>query len=247
MRIRPDTRTGRILLSVAGWLLRRIIALLGYSWRIRVAEGAEHLERVLALGDPVVITLWHNRLVTGAPFLLRWIHRRGLPLTALASASDDGELLARTIEPWGGKIVRGSATRGGAKGVLGTYRAIQRQRTSPIIVPDGPTGPAYRYKEGACHLARLSGAELVPLGFAAHRYWTIRSWDRLFVPLPFTRVVVTVGAPTTVAADADDEALEAARRVQEDTLNRLTARAEALAGAPPLDGAPVPPRASGIG
>ena len=240
MRVRQETRTGRALMTVAGWILRTSIGLLGRTWRIRVGEGAEHLERAVAAGTPVVITLWHNRLVTCGPFLLRWVHRRGLLLSVLASASRDGELFVRTVEPWGAHIVRGSATRGGFKAIWGTYRALQRLGRSAVIVPDGPTGPAYRYKEGACHLARLSGAPLLPLGCAARRYWTLRSWDRLFIPRPFTRVVFTVGVPTTVHADADAEALEGVRGAQEATLNRLTSRAEALAGAPPLDGAPVP-------
>jgi len=244
MRIRPETRTGRATLSLAGWLLRTCIGLLGRTWRIEVGEGAEHLERAIDSGDPVVITLWHNRLVASAPFLHRWVHLRGHRLTVLASDSSDGELFVRTIEPWGANIVRGSATRGRVKAILGAVRAITRLGTSAVIVPDGPAGPVYHYREGAGHIARLSGAALMPLGFAARRYWTVRSWDRLFVPRPFTRVVVTVGAPTTPDPDDDDDAREVARQEQEAALNRLTARAEVLAGAPPLEGAPVPALAS---
>jgi hypothetical protein len=36
---------------------------------------------------------------------------------------------------------------------------------------------------------------MVPIGFAAHPVWALRSWDRFRVPWPFARVRVSHGAP----------------------------------------------------
>ena len=43
--------------------------------------------------------------------------------------------------------------------------------------------------------------------------------------LPFSRGAVVLGDPIRVDADADDDALRAARQRLEDELNRVTARA----------------------
>lgn len=44
-------------------------------------------------------------------------------------------------------------------------------------------------------LARLSGSPVVPISFACSSGVKLRTWDRLLVPFPFSRVVVEVGEP----------------------------------------------------
>ena len=81
---------------------------------------------------------------------------------------------------------------------------------------------------GTAVLAKLAGAPIVPLAYAASRSWRVRSWDRLVVPKPFSRAVVTVGAPIEVAADLTDDELAAISAELELALNELVARAEEL-------------------
>lgn len=239
MALRHDTPVGRLVLSAAGWLLRAAFATLGRTWRVEFVEGAAHLPSLHGDG-PVILTFWHNRIVLAVRPLLGRLHRRGMPVTVLASGSREGELVARTVGGWGVPAVRGSATRGGRQALWGTYRALKRSRSSPVVVPDGPTGPAYRYKAGVLHLARLSGAPILPLGLAASAYWTVGSWDRLMIPRPFARIAVAVGEPRGVPRSLEDAALEAERRRREDELNRLTAAAERAAGTPGPPDRPLP-------
>jgi lysophospholipid acyltransferase (LPLAT)-like uncharacterized protein len=208
-------------------------------------EGAEHLEAILAARRPVIVCLWHNRALLGTPFLRDGILRRGLPMTLLVSQSSDGEILARFVISQGAGVVRGSSTRGGRQALRGAVRAIAEEGASPIIVPDGPVGPVYRFKPGALQMARLTGAPIVLLGFAAGRSKALGSWDRLIVPWPFTRIAVVVGAPETIERDLPAAALEARRSALEERLAAVDRRAEKAVGAsdpaepgPPLD-APV--------
>ena len=64
-----------------------------------------------------------------------------------------------------------------------------------MIAPDGSTGPPHEFKPGAIMLARLSGSPVVPISFACSRGVHLRTWDRLLVPLPFSRIALEVGEP----------------------------------------------------
>ena len=57
----------------------------------------------------------------------------------------------------------------------------------------------------------------------------LNNWDRSAINLPFGRIAATASGPIYVPRDADDAALEAARLQVENELNRLTARAYAIA------------------
>lgn len=247
MRIRHDTRFGGALMTGASWLLRGVVGAIGRTWRVELVEGRERLDALLDRGEPVILTFWHNRSVLALPLLLHHLHRRGFDVTVLASGSRDGELVARTVRGWGVHVVRGSATRGGREALWGTFRAIRRRGSSPVVVPDGPTGPPYVYKVGVLHLARLSGSAVLPLGLAANRYWTVGSWDRLMVPLPFARIAVVVGEPRTVARGIQGDALERERLDREAALNRLTGLAEGAAGSPGPAERPLPPGPAPVG
>ena len=56
--------------------------------------------------------------------------------------------------------------RSGAMAMRDMYVAIKDQDLSPLIAPDGSTGPAHEFKPGAIMLARLSGSPVVPLSFS---------------------------------------------------------------------------------
>ena len=61
--------------------------------------------------------------------------------------------------------------------------------------PDGPRGPAFELKTGTVLMARMGGAPLLPLGYAADRAWVLDTWDRFTIPRPFSKVVIAVGDP----------------------------------------------------
>jgi len=231
VRIDPSTRWGSWLLGLGARLAGLLVNVTGWTCRFQVVEGAAHLEGILTAGRPVIVCLWHNRALLGTPFLRNRLLRRGVPMTLLVSQSQDGELLARFTLNQGASVVRGSSTRGGRQALRGAVRAVVDEGSSPIVVPDGPVGPVYRFKPGTLQIARLSGAPIILLGFAAKRSQALGSWDRLLVPLPFTRIAVAFGAPETIERDLPPAALEERRAALEAGLARLTRRAEEAVGA----------------
>ncbi len=224
---RRRTRSRRAAYALAAPLLRGVIRLLSASWRVRVVEGGEHLEAALAGDRPVVLCFWHDELVAGVGLLSRRFRARGKPLAYMVSPSVDGDLVTRVLEGMGGLVARGSATRSGVKALRDLYRLTAKQGASPVILPDGPQGPPRVMKEGAILLSQLSGAPILCVATAARASWRLATWDRLRVPLPFTRLALAVAAPRAVGATATAEALEAERRALESDLLALGERAAA--------------------
>ena len=68
------------------------------------------------------------------------------------------------------------------------------------------------------------------MAVVAKRRIDFKSWDRASIGLPFNRCAIVVGDPIHVPPDADDDAMETARRAVEDGLDAVHARAYAMVG-----------------
>ena len=231
MGLDKDSRHGSLLIGIGARLARWLMLAFGCTWRIKIVAGSEHVDSLLAEPRPVLVSFWHNRLFAFSYFVYRRLHRRGIDLTLLASQSRDGELVTRVAKGWGLNVVRGSASRGGVAALRGLHRAVTRGGSSPIMIPDGPRGPLYHFKVGVAVLAQTSRAPILPFGIAANRFFNLKSWDRIIVPWPFSRVAITVGEPQVVERGLSEEELEAERQRLEGLINDLTRQAEEAVGA----------------
>lgn len=164
------------------------------TMRWRVTGEEQHLAPLLESGERFIPCVWHQRQVMAVAYLRR-LARRGVVPGALVSPSKDGELAARVLPKLGVVAVRGSGRRSGALAMRDMYVAIKDQNLSPLIAPDGSTGPPHEFKPGAIMLARLSGSPVVPISYAASRGVFLNTWDKLLLPLPFARIEVEIGEP----------------------------------------------------
>jgi lysophospholipid acyltransferase (LPLAT)-like uncharacterized protein len=220
---------GRVLAPLGPAAVAAIYRTLGASYRY-VVSRPERLDSLLA-GEPVVLAMWHDQAFAAARFLDRRLHRGGLALTLIASQSRDGELVARLAGKLDIPVVRGSTSRGGRGAILALHRALVKQGSSPLLAPDGPRGPRHVAKTGAVLLARFGQAPIVPLAFAATSGLTLRSWDRMVIPRPWSRVGIAIGDARRVPRDLDGERLESERARLEQTLEALTTEARVAIGA----------------
>lgn len=171
---------------------------------------------------PWVLSFFHG---TQWP-LLAWARRR--PTLVMVSHSADGQLQARALGLLGFLVVRGSSSRGGARGLAAIVRGLKRYTTDAAFAVDGPRGPYGVPKAGALVAARRSGGVLVPMGSAIGSGKTFtRAWDRFALAWPFTRVAVVMGAPLEareVGSEADDaDALAVAIRDANDQARGILA------------------------
>jgi len=207
----------RILFWMVSVIGAALIRLLGKSWRITVV-GQENVEKVWKQHKRVIYAFWHGRL-----FALAYTHRRQR-VGILISQHRDGEFIARIVQRLGMTPVRGSSTKGGAKGVLEMIKAGQNHDLA--ITPDGPKGPRYKVQPGAAYLASRAGIPLIPMTNSAKSAWILKSWDIFMIPKPFTRVMVLIGQPLWVNPEAEQEELQQAGQKLEEELLALTQKAD---------------------
>ena len=204
-----------------------LVRALGTTLRLRVA-GTEDVGRHWAAGQPVIYAVWHGQIL-----MVPWLNERlrashgARPATALVSRSGDGEIVARYLTRFGLDSVRGSTSRGAGEAGRALVATVRRGR-DVAIVPDGPRGPCGQLQPGVVALAALTGAPVVPLGFAARPAWRLATWDEFQIPSPFARAALVFGAMTSIARDADRER---ARKEIERSLDEATAAADRLVSA----------------
>ncbi|MCR4820889.1 MAG: lysophospholipid acyltransferase family protein [Elusimicrobiales bacterium] len=172
--------------------------------------------------QPFIYALWHNRQL-----LHIGIHRDE-GLHTLASASRDGDYISAVLENLGYSVARGSTdtNKSNYKKSLTAARSLMRAlkagKTIAITV-DGPLGPKYSVQEGAIFLARITGCPIVPIASAASISIKLKTWDRLEIPMPFSRIKAVFGKPYRISKNADQK--EEAQILQKKLLD-LTEKAE---------------------
>ena len=148
-------------------------------------------------------------------------------LNVLISRSIDGEIIARTVEKWGFKTVRGSKGKKGS--VEATMQLIERLKKDECVamMVDGPRGPAFVAKEGVIKIAKMSQAPIVPVYWYSEdpSFFKLPSWDSFRYPFFYTRLLNLYGEPIHVNADNTDEQDEQVRIQLQESLNELEKRA----------------------
>ena len=201
----------RLLAFVGAGILKSLFLTL----RLRVEDPYGFVKS--ASTDPAIFCFWHNRIL-GITFVFRKIYpKRRKGVTVLTSASKDGEILANIVAAFGMGSARGSSSRRGSRALLELVRLV-RSGTDIAITPDGPRGPRYSLGPGVIQLAQSTGAQILPVHASFSRCIRMKTWDGFIIPLPFTKVSVTLGAPMTIPAQIDDEGFENERKKLEDIL-----------------------------
>lgn len=217
---RRMTRARRVLYALAAPLGAALIRLWWLSCRVVRIEGEEHLVAALARAPSLIPCYWHQHQLYCGKFLVEQ-RARGLLPGWLISPSVDGELGALLVRRFGGAVIRGSSTHTGARALRDYYQALTRDGLSPVITPDGPRGPRFRFKLGALLLAQMSQRPILPMAYAASRAWLVK-WDKFVIPVPFfARIAIAIGPPRYVARVTDAAGLERLQAEMERELQRV--------------------------
>jgi lysophospholipid acyltransferase (LPLAT)-like uncharacterized protein len=185
-------------------------------WEVR---GYEHLDSIATRGRRAIFTFWHS-CIFGATWFWR---NRGI--VVMSSVSRDAEFTGRFIKRFGYGTARGSATRGSGR-ALAEMAGCLANGIEVAFTIDGPRGPAYIAKPGAVTLARHTGQAILPFHVAARRRVELPSWDRLAIPLPFTRALVLIAEPIYVSREATGEEIASAQAALQSALDELRVTGE---------------------
>jgi len=139
-----------------------------------------------------------------------------LGLTILVSHSKDGEIMARATRALGYRVTRGSSTRGAVGGLLALIKAV-RDGHNVVLAVDGPKGPRGVCKPGIIRVVQKAGVPLFPVGVASTRRFVFKkTWNQVYLPLPFSRQVIFIDKPIYFPKKASPEEMNHhCRRVEE--------------------------------
>lgn len=222
---RPFTFGQRCSLVLIHWVGVLAIRLIGMTLRFSASTEEEDVADPAALPPPGCIAPFWHRAVFPATYFFR---NRGI--SVMTSRSFDGEYIARIIESFGFKAVRGSSSRGAVRALLGMHTVIEANGVAAFTI-DGPRGPIYIAKPGPTLLARNTGQPIRCFYVAVRDAWVLNSWDRFVIPKPFTRAHVRWSAPITVPRETSSGGLQQYHQQMQDALERVRAAAESIVGA----------------
>lgn len=190
----------RLLIRAADWAFFLLVRLIGITMRYET-EGWENFEAIENADRLPIYSFWHDRIFAGTYFF------RNRGIVVITSQSKDGEYIARFIKRLGYGAIRGSSTRGGTKALVEMIRAM-KQGLPMAFSLDGPKGPRYEAKPGAVLLAKKTGNPLMPFVVECRHFFRLKSWDRMQIPCPFTKVKIIIAKPIYVSAEADENEIE---------------------------------------
>lgn len=197
-------------------ILAFIVKMISLTYRVSFDDPDKWFSQESPSPWPVVLTLWHNRIIFTASFVRKSLLQR---MSVLISNSRDGEYVSTFIKFFGLNVVRGSSSKGGAQALIELNREIKNGHTV-ILTLDGPRGPRYTVHPGAIAIAQTQAVPILPISVNAKSYWQAKSWDGTQIPKPFTKVVFKVGKPLPIPADMD---MEDAENLVKDAMMAVTA------------------------
>ena len=194
------------LLAILGSTILRLLFL---TLRLDFEDRTGFTKNILK--SPVIMCFWHNRILgITLAFLRHYPGKTRKGVNVLTSASRDGEILAQLVGQFGMDAVRGSSSRRGSRALRELIDLIENGGDI-AITPDGPRGPRYSLGPGAISLAQLTSAPIAPVHARFSRCLRMKTWDGFIIPLPFSKVSVTVDDPIHLPREMNDEEFETAR------------------------------------
>lgn len=209
-RTKPDPFLSGTVYRITGWRLWFLVwpaslLLRLYYATLRIRIDAKDEAALRNTSQPLVVVAWHNRSFI-VPFIFRRFRRPG-KCFCLISPSRAAAWEDAMFHLLGIPSARGSSSRRSIVAMRELLKGFH-EGNDICISPDGPTGPRYEFKRGATVAARLTKAPILLLGAESECAWRPHTWDRHFVPLPFSRVTLRgrILNPAELFRGRDDEA-----------------------------------------
>ena len=208
-----------LLFSLLG---RWVFQILFFLNKISV-KGEENLLKLLKSGEPVMLCVWHGRLLFPS-----WYTRHHTTLHIISSRHPDSEILAHILRHWGYGLIRGSSKKGGMH-VIREMTKIFKRGGIIAVTNDGPKGPPRIAKSGSIGLAIKNNVKIITITGSATKYWEMKSWDRFMLPKPFGEIKIVVSNPMDIAkktftAEEEVQLLSKFMNHYQDEVDQLTGK-----------------------
>ena len=167
--------------------------------------------------DGALLALWHNRLAFGMHIFKKYDN-----VFALASLHTDGKIITDVIRAMDYGVIEGSTNRNPTSAVRSIINSLELGNKI-VITPDGPRGPVHKINSTITKIAYKYNKPLIPISCMATKYFMLNSWDKMILPKPFGKIIVTIGNSIKLSGNvANDDSL-----LEKELLN-LSYKAETL-------------------
>jgi lysophospholipid acyltransferase (LPLAT)-like uncharacterized protein len=184
---------GSAAIKLKGLMFAWTLRLQRLTWRVCM-EGEQQLDRLYNAGNRFLVCFWHGKYVPIFPLL------EGYRACIVSSLSVRGSVIAEICANFGYQSAQipDHHTHDPLK-LMGDVLSDAQAVATAV---DGPLGPYHRVKYGIIRMASALGYELLPVSVGSRRKIVLRKrWDRMELPLPFTRVCLVFGRPIQVPSE----------------------------------------------
>jgi lysophospholipid acyltransferase (LPLAT)-like uncharacterized protein len=193
--------------------LYRFIRLYSATLHLSIENESPWMDH-LRNGGRVILCAWHQQFF-GA--IRHFQNYREFKPGLMISKSKDGEIIAGVALRSGWEAIRGSSSRGGGEAMKEIIKKLEQTGLAGHIV-DGPRGPAGVIKNGLIGIAHATDSVIVPFYVSADRAWYFKSWDRFFLPKPFSHVTIKFDEMLRLSPTTDEAEFESQRKLVENIM-----------------------------
>ena len=207
-------------ISVKGFLIASFSRLLRKTWRVHI-EGQDYLDGYYTNGRRCLIGFWHGKYAPIFPLL------EGYDALVITSLSTRGSILGEICRSFGYKNAQipDEPKLDSFKQLLHDLKPMKVSGTAL----DGPLGPYHKTKPSLIRLCGMLGLDMVPVTVSSSRsIKASKRWDKLEVPLPFSRVCLIFGEPIPIPSHLKHSELQTFSKHIDQELDELQTRAEAI-------------------
>lgn len=169
---------------IANVIERTLLRLILKTCKIDTCGIAPFVQQ--AKNGPVLLMCWHNRLNLFAYAIEKWGNE--LNYAVVISNSGDGEILGAVVERHSNMKAIRVAHDARHQALRAILKSIKVENRVIAITPDGPRGPRYQSKPGAVIAAKNTAANVIAVSWSASKFWQLKSWDKMLIPKPFSRI-----------------------------------------------------------
>jgi lysophospholipid acyltransferase (LPLAT)-like uncharacterized protein len=176
----------RLISGIISRLLR-----LGHTTWQREIIGREHIQQALERQERVLVVFWHGKYVP------LFVLLRGFEACILTTRSFRGDIIAAICKNFGydSAEIPDHATME----TPSILDRISAEHHFLGIAADGPHGPYHSVKAGLVHFASQLQLVIIPASVSVRRKIVFKKrWDRMEIPLFFSRVCLVLGEPLRV-------------------------------------------------
>lgn len=188
-------------------ILYRLTRIYSKTFQFKIENEKEWLD-YLNNGGVVLLCTWHQQFFS---VIRHFQSYKALKPSLMISQSKDGKIVAGIAKLSGWNPVRGSSSRGGTLALKNMIVNLKNSKLSGHIV-DGPRGPSGIVKPGVIRLAHATNAVIVPFYVFAENSWHFNSWDKFFLPKPFSKVILRFGQMISLQRTKDRNLFERQRK-----------------------------------